>query len=177
MYYLAAQLQHIWEGMLELGPAVETLNSSLSIILHYTRSASLPEGLESQLLNPTVSSPHIGECTKSGVRSNSCKRVPGFTKCSPIWNNTIYPELAKFTYAPKWGVYSITLMKHIFRAGKLLSFPSLLTLHGLPQSMYFYYFQLSPHSTGTKSAPLTFLFPQHLFLSCCRRWITEGPYF
>lgn len=129
VYYLAAQLQHMREGMLKLGPAVETRNSSLSIMLHHTRSASLPEDLESQLfaksnrLFPTYRLMH-----KIWGKFKQLLEVTGFTNFSLIWNNTTYHELAKCIYAPNWGAYGITHMKHIFRAGKLLSFPSLQTL-------------------------------------------------
>lgn len=114
LYYLVAQLQHLWKGLVltSAGLSWPNLDSSLYFLLHTSEVPNLPAGLEAEIfVKSKCPLPTYTLIQKVWNKSKQLQRVIGF---SPIWHNNHYPELAKLQQAPRWRKWGITHLYYSF---------------------------------------------------------------
>lgn len=99
----------------------ETQDSTLSLMLYFSRASTHAKGLEVQLFSkPNKQYQTYMLIQKIWEKAKQLQRVIN-TSYSSFWNNHTYTGLAKLRHAAKWWVFRVTHLKHIFDNAHLLS--------------------------------------------------------
>lgn len=138
------QLQHMAGGLARQSiSGTGNQDSTLAVLLHFSKAHSLAEGLKGQLFSkPNKEFLMCRLLQKIWEKAKPLQKVTGHTGYSPTWDNYSYTELAKLQHGTRWCVYGVTHIKHIIIDGHLLPFAQLQARYGLPSAMLFFFFTI-----------------------------------